>query len=348
MNSFKNNYLEYFSLSHGLIKSIKSIGEFKGKQDLYKTQSPQLLETLKQTAIIQSTESSNRIEGITAPFEVIKKIVENKVKPSNRSEQEIAGYRDVLNTIHTSFKDISFTDNVVLQFHQQLYTFTGERGGKWKMTDNEITEKRPDGKIIVRFKTVPAFQTANYMRELHRAFNDEIKNNNIDALILIPAYILDFLCIHPFRDGNGRISRLLALLLLYQCGIEVGRFVSLEKIIENSKETYYDALKKSSAKWHEGKHNIIPWIEYFYGMLLSAYKEFENRAGMIVSARGTKSYLVLDAINNLKGDFTIRQLQEKCPVVRIDWIRKILKDERIKGNIISLSRGKDAKWRKIK
>lgn len=254
----------------------------------------------------------------------------------------------MLNAIHSSYEHIPVSENVVLQFHQQLYGFTAVPGGKWKITDNEITEKSPDGKIQIRFKTVPAFQTPAFMKDLHDNFNEKITAGEIDSLVLIPAYILDFLCIHPFLDGNGRMSRLLSLLLLYQSGIEVGRFISLEKIIENSKESYYDALYKSSQKWHTGKHNIIPWLEYFYGIILFAFKEFENRAGMITSERGAKSSLVLDIINKSESDFSLLDLKEKCPSVSVDMIRKILNDEKKSGRLLPIGFGRDAKWRRVK
>jgi Fic family protein len=346
MKSFENNYIEKIHLTPSLVKTIRVISEFMGKQDLYKKQSPQLLKALKQNAIIQSTESSNRIEGITAPINIIKSIVAEKVKPSNRSEQEIAGYRDVLNTIHLNYEYIPVSENIVLQFHKQLYGFTSAQGGYWKITDNEITEKRADGKTYTRFKTVSAFQTSDYMKNLHEKYNEKLKEGEIDSLVLIPAYVLDFLCIHPFLDGNGRMSRLLTLLLLYQAGIEVGKFISLEKIIENSKESYYDALYKSSQKWHTGKHNIIPWTEYFYGIVLAAYKEFENRVGIITDRRGGKYNIVLEVLNNIRGEFTVSKLQELCPTVKIDWIRKILKEEKLKGNLILIGKGRDSKWKK--
>lgn len=348
MKSFENNYIEKIHLTPSLVKTIRVIGEFKGKQDLYKKQSPQLLKALKQNAIIQSTESSNRIEGITAPINIIKNIVAEKVKPSNRSEQEIAGYRDVLNTIHSSYEHIPVSENIVLQFHKQLYGFTSAQGGYWKITDNEITEKRANGKTYTRFKTVSAFRTSDYMKNLHDKYNEKLKEGEIDSLVLIPAYVLDFLCIHPFLDGNGRMSRLLTLLLLYQTGIEVGKFISLEKIIENSKESYYDALYKSSQKWHAGKHNIIPWIEYFYGIVLAAYKEFETRVGNLTSSRGAKSSLVLDIIYNAVSDFSLSDLKEKCPSVSVDMIRKILYDEKKSGRLQRIGFGRDSKWRTVK
>lgn len=346
MKSFQNNYIESIPITHNVLQTIRLIGEYKGKQDLFKEQSPQLLETLKQTAIIQSIESSNRIEGISAPLERIKAIAAEKTTPANRSEQEIAGYRNVLNTIHSSFEHIPVTSNIVLQFHRDIYALSAIPGGSFKATENEIAEVYPDGSKVVRFKPVSAFETPGAMDKLHNLFNSELAKSQLEPLLIIATYVFDFLCIHPFNDGNGRMSRLLSLLLLYKSGYEVGRFISLEKLIEDNKESYYDALNKSSQGWHESKHNLIPWWEYFLGILLKAYKDFESRVGLISSARGGKTTMVLDVIKNSSGEFTVKDLQERCPTVGIDLIRKILRSEKIEGRIECLGRGPDAKWRR--
>lgn len=347
MKSFQNNYIESIPITHNVLQTIRLIGEYKGKQDLFKEQSPQLLETLKQTAIIQSIESSNRIEGISAPLERIKAIAAEKTTPANRSEQEIAGYRNVLNTIHSSFEHIPVTSNIVLQFHRDIYALSAIPGGSFKATENEIAEVYPDGSKVVRFKPISAFETPGAMEKLHSLFNSELDKSQLEPLLIIATYVFDFLCIHPFNDGNGRMSRLLSLLLLYKSGYEVGRFISLEKLIEDNKESYYDALNKSSQGWHEGKHNLIPWWEYFLGILLKAYKDFESRVGLISSARGGKTTMVLDVIKNSSGEFTVKDLQERCPTVGIDLIRKILRSEKIEGRIECLGRGPDAKWKRI-
>ena len=346
MKSFEPGFLENHPITHNLVQTIRLIAEFKGKQDLYKEQSPQLLETLRQAAIIQSTESSNRIEGITAPIDRIREIVAKKAAPRNRSEQEIAGYREVLTTIHTNYADIPFTTGVVLQLHRDLYQFEVGEGGKWKPVDNEITELRPDGTKVVRFKPVPAFQTQEAMEQLHKRFDDLLQSRQIDPLLLIPTYVLDFLCIHPFRDGNGRMARLLTLLLLYKSGFEVGRYISLEKMVEDTKDSYYGTLYQSSQNWHEAKHSLQPWWEYFLGvMLLGTYKEFERRVGLVTSRRGSKTEMALDTIRRFIGDFTIRDVQERCPNVGVDLLRRILREERAAGRLKCLGRGPTAKWR---
>ena len=345
-SSLTSEYFQTQPITQNILQTIRRIAEYKGKQDLYKEQSPQVLESLRQTAIIQSTESSNRLEGITAPMERIKDLVAGKTTPRNRSEQEIAGYRDVLNTIHTNYSDIPFTDGIVLQFHRDLYQFLPAEGGKWKPVDNEITETRPDGGKFVRFRPVPAHRTPEAMERLHGNFHTLWTSGEIEPLLLIPTYVLDFLCIHPFLDGNGRMARLLTLLLLYKAGYELGRYISLEQMVEQTREGYYDSLYASSQGWHEMRHPILPWWEYFLGvMLFGSYREFERRVGLFNGGRGTKTAMVLDTIGHFRNDFTIREIQDICPNVGIDLIRKILREEKQSGNLECLGRGPSAKWR---
>ena len=346
MKSF-NNFLKKLTLTNEMILMIRKIGEYKGKQDLYQKQAPDVLENLRHFAIIQSTESSNRLEHITLDEKRFKEIMKNKSQPQNRNEAEIAGYRDVLSLVHSSAKDIPFTVTVVQQLHRDIMKYTGITGGKWKVTDNEISEILQDGKKIIRFKTVKTHLVSNYMTNLHERFNNELQDNKIEPLILIPSYILDFLCIHPFLDGNGRISRLISLLLLYQQGYEVGRYISLERIIENTRESYYETLKTSSQNWHEGNHNIIPWITYFLSTMLAAYDDFERRANVVVSGRGSKTEIIVKTIENFIGNFTIGDIEKACPLVSRDMIRHVFKQLREKNKIEAISKGRYAKWRKI-
>ncbi len=258
MKSFEPGFIERQPIPHGLLRTVRLISEYKGKQDLFRKQSPQLLETLRQAAVIQSTESSNRIEGVTAPLERIRELVAKKTAPRNRSEQEIAGYRDVLDTVHANHAGMGFTPNVVLQLHRDLFRFTPNPGGTWKQTDNDITETLSDGTVQLRFKPVPAHLTPEAMRLLHERFDELWASGEGEPLLLIPAYVLDFLCIHPFCDGNGRMARLLTLLLLYKAGYDVGRYISLEMIVERTRESYYDALHRSDQGWQEGRHELTP------------------------------------------------------------------------------------------
>ena len=217
----------------------------------------------------------------------------NRTQPTNRSEQEIAGYREALNTIHSDHAAMSLTRNVVLQMHRDLFQFVPGGGGRWKAADNDITEARADGTVVVRFKPLAPHLTPDAMTRLHDAHRTACDAGAVEPLLLIPAYVLDFLCIHPFADGNGRMARLLSLLLLYQAGYEVGRYISLESVIEGTKDGYYDALYASSQGWHEGQHTLIPWWEYFVGvMLVRAYGDFEARVGVTSAVRGAKRDMV--------------------------------------------------------
>jgi Fic family protein len=236
---------------------------------------------------------------------------------------------------------------VVLQFHRDLYRYAAGEGGKWKPADNTIEEVRPGGERVVRFKPVAAHATPEYMERLHEEFRKAWDRGEVERLLLIAAYVLDFLCVHPFHDGNGRMARLLTLLLLYQAGYEVGRYISLERVIEQSRESYYDTLHQSSAGWHEGKHDLIPWIEYFLGVVTAAYREFEDRAGTMTAARGAKTEMVLEAIRAMRGEFSIKDLRGRCPHVGIDLLRKILRGERKSGRLENLGRGPDARWRRV-
>lgn len=347
MKSFDRKYLERLVVPTNLIDPIHKLGEHKGRQRLYQEQAPEILENLRQVAVIQSTESSNRLEGITADTNRIRDLVLDKTAPRDRSEAEIAGYRDVLNTIHQSHQAMAFSPGLLLQLHRDLMKYAGKEGGRWKSTSNDITETLPDGTKRIRFQPVVPHLTGEYMRALHEHFAGQIKEQIWQPLILHAFYVLDFLCIHPFLDGNGRMARLITVLLLYQNGFEVGRYISLERVIEQSKESYYDTLYVSSQGWHEGKHDIWPWTEYFIGVLLAAYQEFENRVGQLNSGRGSKTEMVLSAIDSMLATFGISELERACPGVSRDMIRKVLFDLRDQGKIKATGKGRGAKWVKL-
>lgn len=343
MKSLQPHYLERFTLKPELLSSIRALGEYKGKEELYNKQPPDALEKLLESAMIQSVESSNRIEGVTAPHTRIKKIVTGKAEPKTRSELEIAGYRDALNLIHQSHPDIPLSENVLLQFHSMLYRYTTKKHGTWKKGDNEIVEMRSDGTKLVRFKPVSAFETPRCMEQMLALYNDYAEKESYDSLLLIPLFIFDFLCVHPFTDGNGRISRLLTLLLLYQAGYHVGKYISLERIIEGAKSGYYGALEASSARWHDGAHDISPWLSYFYGTLIAAYKEFETRVG-VFRGKGSKTEQIKAQIERFVKPFSIMDIEAVCPNISRDMIRKILRELRDDGLISSSSMGRGAKW----
>lgn len=347
MKSFEKKFIDNLVIPNNFIAIIRQIGEHKGKQDLYKRQAPEMLENLRQVAVIQSTESSNRLEGIIADINAIERLVLQDAKPTNRTEGEIAGYRDVLNTIHNNFKNIPFKDSVILQLHRDLMKYAGKEGGKWKSTKNEITQELPDGTKIIRFVPVEPHLTPEYMRSLHERYDLLASEQKLDPLILIPLFVLDFLCIHPFLDGNGRMARLITVLLLYHNNYEVGRYISLERIIEQTKDSYYETLYKSSQGWYEEKHDVIPWIDYFLSTLLASYREFEERFTKIISGKGSKTEIVHSAIKSIIGEFTISELEKACPTVSRDMIRRVLFNLRDEGEIEPLGKGRYAKWRKV-
>lgn len=345
MMTFRDNKLENLNIPMRIVLLISEINQYKGKQDLYKQQSPQILDSLRQVAVIQSTEASNSIEGITIQANRLKQLMEEKTTPRNRPEGEIAGYRDVLATIHASYQDIRITAGVIRQLHRDLYKFSPAQGGNWKPADNTISETKPDGTRIVRFQPVPAYQTPAAMEEFCQAVNRETEARQTDPLILTAGFVLDFLCIHPFFDGNGRMARLLTLLMLYKFDYEVGRFISLEKLIEKTKESYYDTLYASSVGWHQGDHDILPWTEYFLGIVLAAYREFEDRVGNVASYKGSKSDRIKDTINRFIGDFTIADIERACPDISRPTIYRVLKELKDEGFIKVIEVGRNAKWR---
>jgi len=349
MHSLDPVFLDALRLSTEQGATLRRIGEHKGRQTLFERQTPEVLDTLKQVALVESSESSNRIEGIVAPHKRIERIVLKTADPRNRSEQEIAGYRDVLNLIHESTKEIPVTTSVVRQFHQVLYRYLPFEGGAWKPTDNEIVEKDASGRVVrIRFKAVSAVETPRAMDELVRRYHDAASREGREPLVIIPLTVLDFLCIHPFTDGNGRVARLLTLLLLYHFDYNVGRYISLERIFEESGQTYYDALEASSLGWHDGNHDAAPWVGYFWGVLLRAYAEFEERVGVIGGGRGSKTQRVRDAVERRVGPFQISDIEMDCPGTSRELIRKVLRALRDEGAIVSEGVGRGARWRRAK
>lgn len=332
------------SYSQDDLATLRAIGQSLGKQELFVKQRPEVLEGLQTVAAVESTESSNRLEGIIAPQARIKALVNDRVEPRNRSEQEIAGYRDAMELIHQAGKDMPVTCNVILQLHNRLYTYMGEEGGHWKSTDNEIVEKDADGNVTrVRFKAVSAVATPQAMQDLADN-HDQALADGRDPMLIIPLFILDFLCIHPFRDGNGRVSRLLTGQLLYRAGYDVGRFISLEKRFLETSETYYETLERSSQGWHDNKHDPMPWVRYFWGVILSAYQEFEDRVGNIEAGSGSKSKRVREAIERKVVPFRSADLKREVPDVSRDTIRMVLREMKKEGKIKSEGSGPGVRW----
>jgi len=346
MKSLDRDFLERQAVPLEFAGTLRQLGEFRGKQELYKKQTPQVLSSLKQVAIIQSTESSNRIEGIIVEEKRLKPILEQEATPRNRSEAEVIGYKNVLSRIHTAYDTFKIVPDTILKLHGDMLSHTDLPAGIWKRQDNSIEERLPNGRWITRFVPVSARETPFYMNELCDRFSRLWEEGRIDRLLLIHAFVLDFLCIHPFTDGNGRISRLLTVLLLHQSGYEVSRYISLERLIENGKETYYNVLNRVSEKWHEGGHAILPWWEFSLGILIAAYKEFENRVNIVRSSRGAKSSWVRDAIEQLPKEFSIGEVLRVCSGVSRPMIRVILEELRNEGKIEVSGPGRNAQWRK--
>ena len=276
----KLDYEKYLNsnFSNEIINMITKIYEFKGKSELFSISNPDVLEKLTKMAKIQSVDASNRIEGIFTSDKRLREIVMSKATPINRDESEIAGYRSAIELIHTSYEYMDITPNVILQIHKIMYEYSGSSiGGKFKTTENVIEEKDIFGNKTVRFIPVKAFQTKEYLTSLCEEYNSLINQSIIDPLFIIPIFIFDFLCIHPFSDGNGRMSRLLTLLLLYKSGYYVGKYISIEKVIEATKGSYYDVLQISNDGWHEGNNDVKPFIKYYLGTIIKAYRTLEER-----------------------------------------------------------------------
>ena len=346
MNSFRNHRLRDFSVPMSTNWLLNDLAEAKGKQELYTRQSPQVLKALREMALVQSVESSNRIEGITVAADRLRPLVLGHARPKDRSEQEIAGYRSALNLIHTKAENLQITPDLMRRLHKFGQEGSGD-AGQFKKVNNEVIELRPGAAPVIRFKCVSAKATPAAVDELCLVYRNAIDQDHIPPLVAIGAFILDFLCIHPFRDGNGRVSRLLTLLALYQHGYEVGRYISLERLVEESKEDYYHVLQKSSQRWHDSKHDLLPWLNHFLAIARRAYGEFEQRAGQIKAPRGAKSALVLDAIQRQLGEFSVGELQRECPGVGVDLIRQLLARLQKEKTIKSLGTGRSAKWTKI-
>lgn len=345
MRSVNLNYLKSITLSLTQASSLKAIGEFKGKQALFARQTPEILESLKNVAQIESAESSNRIEGVTAPRARVEALIAADAKPEDRSEQEIAGYRDALARVHESSEHTAFTVATIRHLHGMLYRYMPDEGGEWKHIDNRIVETNPDGSIKdVRFEPLSAKETPDAMEQFVRNYARTIETERLEPLIIVPLAVLDFLCIHPFPDGNGRISRLITLLLLYHFDYQVGRYISIERVIEDSKTTYYECLKASSQGWHEGAHDPHPWLNYFWGMLLRAYSEFEERVGEVRSKRISKSEQIRLAIERRAVPFAISEIEKELPHISHDMIRNVIREMRDEGAITSTGKGRGAKW----
>ena len=336
------DYKEYPEkiLTPDIVAMLTSIHEHKGKQQLFLEANTDDLKNLLEVAKIQSTGASNRIEGIFTSDKRLEKLVKQKAEPQNRSEEEIAGYREVLATIHESYEYITVRPNVILQLHRDLYSFSNSSvGGTYKINDNIIAETDNMGNQKVRFKPVPAYQTAEAVELLCDAFLKSWDEGKVDKLLLIPMFILDFLCIHPFNDGNGRMSRLLTLLLFYKAGYIVGKYISIEMLIEKSKETYYEALQDSSSDWHKNENNYIPFIKYYLGIIEKAYNEFESRVKLMQNRTLSKPERIKTVIDEHLGKITKKEIMEICPDISQTTVERTLTELVKEGYIAKVGSG---------
>lgn len=343
--SFRDNRLSKLTLPPATVWLLADIAEAKGREELYTRQSPHILKALREMAVIQSAESSNRIEGVTVEPDRLKPLVLGNARPRDRSEEEVVGYRQALNLIHERAGGLQVEPDVMLHLHS-LCTRGGGDAGQFKQRDNDIVEVRQGQEPIVRFRTVSAAKTPATIHELCLMYREANNQGHSHPLIVSAALVFDFLCVHPFRDGNGRVSRLLTLLTTYHYGLSVGRYISLERLVEESKEDYYENLARSSQGWHEGKHDLLPWINYYLAILRRAGVDFRERAGQTRAPRGAKAQLILNAIGQLGLEFKLTELEALCPGAGRDWIRQLLKELKAAGKVECLGRGPGAIWRK--
>ena len=336
-------------LTPEIVGMLVDIHEHKGRQELFIEAHTDELNALLDVAKIQSTGASNRIEGIYTTDQRLEELVREKAEPRNRSEQEIAGYREVLATVHENYEYVVPRPNIILQLHRDLYSYSKSAiGGNYKNTDNLIAEVDAEGKQKTRFLPVPAFQTPEAMDNLCNSFFEALEKNEFDSLILIPMFILDFLCIHPFNDGNGRMGRLLTLLLLYKSGYIVGKYISIELLIEKTKDTYYEALQDSSLGWHEDENQNGSFVKYYLGVLLKAYKEFENRVEHLRYRKMSKPERIKAVIDQRVGKITKKEIMEYCPDISKVTVERTLTSLVKEGYVQKIGAGTATAYVKMK
>lgn len=341
MREYNYNKIYDELLTPEIVRLLTKIHEFKGEQNLFIEAKSDVLTQLVEIAKIQSTEASNKIEGIYTSDERLKKIVHDKTKPQTRNEREIAGYRDVLATIHENHDYIPLKSTMILQLHRDLYKFSGMNfGGAYKTSNNIISERDAQGNETIRFQPVDVWEAAPSIEAACKAFDDALKNDEQDPLLLIPMFILDFLCVHPFNDGNGRMSRLLTLLLLYRAGYIVGKYISIEKLIEQSKETYYETLQQSSCDWHEEANDYLPFVRYTLGVIVAAYRDFSTRVEILSVKEISKPKRIQEIIKTTIGKITKTELINKCPDISQTTIQRTLNDLLKQGLIIKHGGGR--------
>ena len=349
MKEINYRKIEEMPITIEVMNMISALQEYKGRQELYIETQPEILERLMEVARIQSTEASNKIEGIYTSDTRLKEIVQKKSEPRNRNEKEIAGYREVLGMIHDSYSYIQLKPSDILTLHKYLYSYSESgNGGHYKIVDNYIEEEDEFGNKSVRFQPVPAILTAEYIESLCKQYEDAINHTHIDPLLVIPCVILDFLCIHPFGDGNGRMSRLLTLLLLYKAGYLVGKYISIEMVVEKSKETYYEVLQDSSINWHENTNDYMPFIRYTLGTIINAYKDFEDRFILLEKKKMTSPERVYSIIECSLVKLGKSDIMTLCPELSQKTIERALKKLTDDGKIVKVGAGKSTTYVDVK
>lgn len=348
MRNFNYSKIKDIKWDSEILSLVASIYRYQGKQELYLKQRPNELEKLIDIAKIQSTESSNEIEGIVTTSVRLKQLLEEKTTPRNRNEQEIVGYRDVLDIIHENFDVIPISRNYILQMHKILYShMNNPLAGKTKNVQNYISATYPDGHSEVLFTPLSPFETPGALDLICDEYNRVIGNFEVEPIIMIPIFIHDFLCIHPFNDGNGRLSRLLTTLLLYKNGFYVGRYISLESLIAKDKAAYYEALNKAGINWQNGNEDVVPFIKYLLKIVLAAYKAFDNRFS-IVENKLSAIEMVRKAVSQKLGRFTKQDIRELCPSLSISSIEGSLRKLVEEGELRREGVGRSTKYIRLK
>lgn len=348
MRAFNYSEIKNQKWDSDILSLIAAIYKEAGKQEMYLKQRPEELEKLVEIAKIQSTEASNAIEGIVTTSTRIRQLVEEKTAPKNRDEQEIAGYRDVLNIIHENFDAIPISQHYILQLHKILYShMNNPMAGKTKSVQNYISATYPDGHVETLFTPLAPYETPEALDKICEEYNRVIGNMEVEPLIIVPIFIHDFLCIHPFNDGNGRMSRLLTTLLLYRNGFYVGKYISLEAKIAKNKDLYYNALGRSQDGWHEGMEDVVPFIKYLLGIILSAYKDFEERFALVETKRSALEMVRCATMNKL-GRFTKQDIRELCPSLSISSIEGALRKLVASGELKREGVGKNICYYRLK
>ena len=348
MRTFNYSEIKKQKWDSEILSLIAAIYKEAGKQEMYLKQRPQELEKLVEIAKVQSTEASNAIEGIVTTSTRVRQLIEEKTTPRNRNEQEIAGYRDVLTIIHESFDAILLTQNYILQLHKILYShINNPMAGKTKNVQNYISATYPDGHVETLFTPLAPYETPTALDRICEEFNRVIGNMELEPLIAIPVFIHDFLCIHPFNDGNGRMSRLLTTLLLYQNGFYVGKYISLEAKIAQNKDLYYEVLRQAQVGWHDGTEDVVPFIKYLLGTILAAYKDFEERFSL-VEIKLPALETVRQATLNKIGRFTKQDIRELCPSLSISSIESSLRKMVASGELKREGSGKNICYFRLK